>query len=541
MLRRLRSLFRVLKSRTDFEQGMREELRFHIDQYTEDLVRSGISPDEAARRARIELGGWNTVQEECREARGLQPFTELARQLHYAARLLRRTRGFTATAVVTIAICLGANLAILAALDSILLRPLPFPDAERLVTVFNTYPKAGVERDGSSITNYYERRGRIPAFSSLSIYRDDTQIVGESGATQLEKITRVSPEFFETLGVGPVLGRSFTERETSFKNDKVVILTDTYWRRHFQADPHVLGKQIRVNETPNTVVGVLPPGFRFLSSEARLYFPFSSRPEDRGPNQRHSGGGFKHIVARLKPGATLAQAQAQIDAQNATLEAGDPQRQAMADAGFRSIVAPLHADFVASVRPALVWMQAGAIAVLLLGLVNLMNLLLIRANARMKEMAVRQALGASRLHVVSEVVVETTLLTLVGGFFGLAAGAGGIRLLAVLGAGRLPLGSYITLDAPTGVGGRPGVRSHGAHTGCACRLVPSSNPSDQRDPIRDSRRNGQPCCPTAASWLHRGANRAGIGSVVRCGATGIESGACHGGLSRLPARSCSHR
>ena len=209
--------------------------------------------------------------------------------------------------------------------DSILLRPLPFPEAGRLVTVFNTYPKAGVDRDGSSVANYYERRGKIPAFAGVAMYSYGTAVVGEAGSTEREQVARVSPEFFSTLGAGPVMGRSFTDEETSFQTDKVVILTDSYWRQHFNADPHVIGRQLRVDGLRNTVAGVLPPGFGFLSSEARLYFPFSSRPEDRGSGQRHSGGNSKHMLGRLKPGATLAQAQAQIDAQNATLEAGDPE------------------------------------------------------------------------------------------------------------------------------------------------------------------------------------------------------------------------
>ncbi len=160
MLKRLRSFFRVLRFRDDFEKGMTEELRFHIEQYIADLVRSGASPQEAARRARIEFGSLNSVREDCREARGLHPFDELGRQLRHAGRTLRKTPRFTATALVTLAVCLGANLTIFAVVDSILLRPLPFPSSGRLVTVFNTYPKAGVLRDGSSVTNYYERRGR---------------------------------------------------------------------------------------------------------------------------------------------------------------------------------------------------------------------------------------------------------------------------------------------------------------------------------------------------------------------------------------------
>ncbi len=447
MLKRLRSRFRALMSRRDFEQGMTEELRFHIEQYTDDLVRSGMPLQEATRRARIEFGGLNSVQEECREARGLNPFDELSRQLRHAARLLRKTPRFTVTALATIAVCLGANLTIFAVVDAILLRSLPFPDAGRLVTVFNTYPKAGVDRDGSSVANYYERRGTIPAFAAVAMYSYGTAVVGETGSTEREQIARVSSEFFSTLGTGPVMGRSFTDEETSFQTDKVVILTDAYWRQHFDADPQVIGRPLRVDGLRVTVAGVLPPGFRFLSSDARLYFPFSSRPQDRASVERHSGGNNKHMIARLKPGATLAQAQAQIDAQNATLEAADPAAKMMVDAGFRSVVAPLHDDHVRTVRPALLWMQAGALALLLIGAVNLTNLLLIRASSRVKETAVRQALGASRLHVISEVVVETTLLTLAGGLLGLAAGSAGIRLLRVLGADRLPLGTHINFDA----------------------------------------------------------------------------------------------
>src|ERR1700732_4909221 len=211
--------------------------------------------------------------------------------------------------------------------------------------------------------------------------------------------------------------------------------------------PNVIGRQIRLNSVPRTVIGVLPPAFRFLSSDARLYLPLASRPEDRTPIQRHSGGNVRQMIARLQPGATLAQAQSQIDAQNAALEGDDPQAKMIADAGFRSLVVPLHADHVAAIRPTLLLLQAAAITLLLIGAVNLVNLLLVRASSRVKELAVRQALGASRGYVVSEVVVETTLLTFVGGLFGLGGCAGGIHLLGVFGADRLPLGGSIAFDA----------------------------------------------------------------------------------------------
>src|SRR6266545_2578251 len=259
--------------------------------------------------------------------------------LEFALRQLRKSPAFTLTALATVAICLGANLAIFAVIDSILLRPLPFPQSDRLVTIFNTYPKAGVENDGSSITNYYERRGSIPAFESLSMYMERAETVGDPGSMQQEEIVRVSPEFFTTLGVSPAIGRNFTDEETDPQKN-VIILTDAFWRQNFNSDPNILGRDTRINGIPRKIVGVLPTAFLFL-----------------------------------------------------------------------------------------------------IGAVNLVNLLLIRASGRAKEMAIRRSMGASRVHVVRQVIIETVLLTFVGGLLGLAVGAWGIRLFEVLGADRLPLGA----------------------------------------------------------------------------------------------------
>src|SRR6266404_3064113 len=447
MFKRLRSLFRVLTRRREFEDGMSEELRFHIEQWTDDLVRSGMSRGKAARLIRMELGSPTNVKADCREAFGVHLFDELRRELTYAARFLRKTPGFTATALLTLAVCFGANLTIFAVIDSVLLRPLPFPEPDRLMMIFNTYPKAGVDRDGSSLTNYYERRGRIPAFASLSIYGYGTEIVGEPGSTERLQTMRVSPDFFSTLGLGPAIGRTFTDEETTSETNHVAILSDPFWRERYNADPNVIGKQIRVNSVPRTVIGVLPRSFRFLSSDARVFLPLASRPEDRAPSRRHSGGNVIQMIARLQPDATLAQAQSEIDAQNAALEVDDPQAKMIADAGFRSLVVPLRADHVAAVRPTLLLLEAGVLVLLLIGAVNLVNLLLIHASGRVKELAVRQALGAGWRFLVSEVVVETTLLTFAGGLLGLGVGAGGIQLLRGLGADRLPLGSRIVFDA----------------------------------------------------------------------------------------------
>jgi predicted permease len=365
--------------------------------------------------------------------------------LRFALRQLRKTPAFTVTALATVAICLGANLAIFAMIDSILLRPLPFPQPDRLVTIYNTYPKAGVENDGSSITNYFERRGNIPAFSSLSMFMERAETVGDPGSMQQEEIVRVSPEFFTTLGVSPAIGRNFTEEETAAQKN-VIILTDAFWRQRFNSDPNILGRDTRINGIQRKIVGVLPPGFRFLSSEARVFLPIKSDMEERGPKARHTNIYGTYLIARLKPGATIAEAQAQIDAHNDAVEKDNPEAKMMAEAGFRSLVRPLHAEHVRSIRPTLLLMQAGVFFLLLIGAVNLVNLLLIRASGRAKEMAIRRSMGASRVHVVRQVIIETVLLTFVGGLLGLAVGAWGIRLFEVLGADRLPLGAHIAFD-----------------------------------------------------------------------------------------------
>lgn len=194
---------------------------------------------------------------------------------------------------------------------------------------------------------------------------------------------------------------------------------------------------------PRIVVGVLPSDFHFLSSKAQLYLPLSSSREERLPAQRHSGGNVIQMIARLHPGATLAQAQSQIDAQNTALEKNDLQAKMIADAGFRSPVVSLHADQVAAIRPILLLLQVGAFTLLLIGLVNLVNLLLVRASGRLKEIAVRQALGASATRILAEAFVETILLVFLGGLLSFALAGAGIRLVAALSADGCPLAATL--------------------------------------------------------------------------------------------------
>jgi predicted permease len=372
------------------------------------------------------------------------------RALRHAARGLRRSPGVAATAVLTMAVCLGATLAVFAIVDAVLVKPLPFPDSDRLVTMFNTYPGAGVARDESSITNYYERRGQIAAFTHLSIYREWPATTGDASSTEREPVMHVSPDFFATLGVALAAGRPFADQETFPGADRVVILSDRAWRDRFGADPHVLGRTIRIDRVSRTVVGVLPPTVRFLSSEAQLYVPLASDLPRRAPAERHSGSAAT-MIARLAPGISLEEAQSQVDARNAAVERVAPYAQAdrMNDAGFRTIVRPLHADHVSSVRPILLLLQAGVGLLLVIGVVNLTNLLLVRSSGRVKEFATRRALGASGRQLVGHVVAEMLLLSVCCGVAGIGLGMTGVRLLTWLGADRLPLGAAVSFDGRT--------------------------------------------------------------------------------------------
>jgi predicted permease len=364
--------------------------------------------------------------------------------LRQAFRSLAKSPSFAVTAVATLALCLGANLAIFAVVDAILVRSLPFYKPDRLVSVFNGYPTAGVERAAASVPNYYDRRNALKALASVAIYQEGNIIVGGTGSPKRVAMARVSPEFFPTLNVPLTMGHSFTDDQLTYGTDEVAVLTDGFWRSHFGADPDVLGRTFLNDGILITIIGVLPRDFHFLSSHAQFYRPSSHAPEDRQAKNRHNNGW--NMIARLSPGATLADAQAQIDAFNVQQIADDPLTQIIKSSGYHTTVNSLHADQVRTIKPTLVLLQCGVLFLLLIGSVNLVNLLLIRASGRTKELAVRQALGARRRHIVVEVISETTLLAIGGGLLGVIVGWFGVQLLGSLGTEQLPFGASITFD-----------------------------------------------------------------------------------------------
>jgi predicted permease len=365
-------------------------------------------------------------------------------QLKIGARRLAKSPVFTLTALATLAVCIGANLTIFAVVDAILIRSLPYPHADRLVNMYFIYPKLPSASPGASMTNYYERRGKIPALASIAEIDENTTVLGESGSTSIEKLGRVTSDFFDTLGVAPLIGRPFTAAEMTYQTDHEAILSYEYWRTKYNADPGAVGGHIRIDGDSKLIVGVLPPGFRFMSFQAPVYMPLSSEESERNVGARHSVG--KILVGRIADGATLADVQAQIDALDTALAPQFPEAKLVAEAGCRTVVAPLQGDYVAPIRPTLILLQAAALFLLLIGSVNLVNLLLIRASNRARELAIRQALGAGQRHIVSDVMTETMLLTLVGAFLGLWLGDAGIRLLGRLGVDKLPLGAEVVFN-----------------------------------------------------------------------------------------------
>jgi predicted permease len=365
--------------------------------------------------------------------------------LRFAARALGRDRSFAVTALATFALCVAANVAIFAVVRAVLLRPLPFREAERLVVMFNAYPKAGAVRAGTSVPHFLERREGLKSLAGLAAFRNRDVIVGEAGQPERVEALRVTPEFFALLGAEAKTGRTFRPEEGEEGRDNTVVLSHGYWQQRCGGDPAAVGRTLRIDGVPFTIVGVMPREFSFApAKDPRLWLPLAFRASERGPDRRHSNN--LEVIGRLAPGATLAQLQAEVDALNAKTLAGDTYKQAVIDAGFHTEVAGLREDLTKSAQQALWLLQGGALLVLVIGAVNLANLILVRASARVKEMAIRRVLGAGPARVARQVLSENALLAAAGGLLGVGLGAALLPLLQPLGLAALPRGSEAGVD-----------------------------------------------------------------------------------------------
>ena len=372
----------------------------------------------------------------------------LSRDVRSALRLIWKEKLFSFTVILTLAACVGANASIFSVVYRVLLAPLPYQGADRLVVTYNSYPNAGAARGSNGSVDYYQRREHIRSFEQVAQYQNYGHTLGEPGEAERAETMRVTPLFFPLLGVAPILGRNFLEEEAREGSHQRVILSYGYWQDRYAGDRKVIGRVLRVDGESYQIVGVLPSSFRLPDGrQPRVYVPIPYGADAANLENWHSNS--YAMLARLRPGATIEQARAENHTLNARLIAEWPipnGAQLLQDAGYRTEVQPLHEDMVRGIRPTL-WLLWGGVAfVMLIGCVNIANIMLARAQARVREVATRLALGASTLRLAREILTHSLLLALLGGAAGLLVALAGLRLLVWLGADQLPRGPEIGLN-----------------------------------------------------------------------------------------------
>jgi len=372
----------------------------------------------------------------------------LARELRLGFRLLGRDKAFSLAAALTLAVCIGANTALFSVVHNVLLRPLPFPESDRIVFMANAYPKAGaVDASNSGVPDYYDRLREMTVFDEQALFNHGSLSVDQEGTPTRIDALNVTPSFFRLLRVPAALGRTFTPEEGEIGNEKKVVLSDAFWRRQFGGDPAAVGRDIRLDGQPYTIVGVMPRELQVLHPHVALWRSLAFTAEQKSDSSRHSNN-YENI-ARLKPGATLEQARSQVDALNAAnLERFPQYKELLINAGFHTVVTGWHDRLVRSVKTTLFLMWGGALFVLLIGCVNVANLVLVRARSRQKDLATRLALGGGRWQLARQLVIEGVLLALVAAVAGILLGRLALRAVGTLNLQDLPYGSDIGLGGP---------------------------------------------------------------------------------------------
>ena len=441
---RLRSLFRS----SQVEAELDEELRDHIDRHVELLIGKGMLPDEARSAAIRAMGGVDQQKEACRDARAVRRIEDLLRDIGYSARLLRRAPGFTAVAVLSLALGIGANTAIFSIVNAVLLRPLPYGDPERLAMLWTDDPAHAIAAEGVSIPNFDDWRTMSRSFVDMAISsrRNPVTLTGELDPIRVEAAL-VSPNLFPVLGVAPAAGRVFAADELE-RRERSIVISHGLWTRRFGASVAALGQSLEVNGASWRIVGVMPRTFQFPSAEIELWMPLTSHPRwSEIARERFSDFGL--VIGRLRAGVTLAEARTEMSAIGRRLEAANPPTgpDAADFAGYGVNVVPLSVQVLGTQLPLALWMLFGAVLfVLLIACANVTNLLLARGSARAREIAVRAALGAARGRILQQLLTESLLLALAACVVGVGIAAGGLRLLTALGAHGLPRVDETGLD-----------------------------------------------------------------------------------------------
>jgi len=412
------------------ENELDDELRFHLERETEKYLRSGMSQAEAARRARLEFGGLDQVKNECREVRGVSLVESLAQDLHYATRTLLHSPAFTACAVLTLALGIGANTAIFSVVNRVLLDPLPYPNPQELLAA----------RNNDSLANLEDMQRQTRSFASSGGINIEPMDFTGTGEPMRVRGAWVDSGLFATLGVQPMLGRLISADEDVKGGPRNVVLSYPFWRDFMGGDPLVLGKAIRLSDNSYSVIGVMPKDFTLPREFADVFVSlWVGYPDAAAERDVH----FMHTYWRMKPGVGLAQAQAEIAQVDHRLaeEFPDTERERS------TLLIPLHEWLVGDVRPALLILFGAVGLVLLIACANFAMLLMARGVARQRELMIRASLGARNGRLIRQRLTESTLLALVGGAAGLLAAKAGTTLLLALKPAELRRFDAILMDA----------------------------------------------------------------------------------------------
>jgi putative ABC transport system permease protein len=429
----LRLRTRRLARPKEFERDLQEELALHLDLQIAEYVRRGMSLELARQEALRSFGGVAQVQEECRRVRAFEWLESALQDIRYGARVLLGNPGFTLVAVLTLALGIGANTAVFSVVHSVLLRPLPYRDAERIVMLWQANPEYGTEEDQVAPIDLHAWQGESRSFERFGFLANDSPgtrnfLLERDDGVQRFRGRFASAGLFDVLGVEPLMGRAIQEEEYAPGADRVVVLSHGFWQRSFGGDPQVLGRALRVPELRQgdcTVVGVMPPEFRF-PDDCDVWFSFSSHPWHAPDRTVHD----LWVIARLTPGVTLAAAQAEMDALQQRLAESHPNAPQVAT---HVRIVPLLDQFVGPrTRPVLWLLMATVGAVLLIACANVANLLLGRALARRREIAVRIAMGAHRARVIRQLLTESMMLAVLGGAAGVLIALAGIHWLPLM-------------------------------------------------------------------------------------------------------------